>query len=313
MSLAAMHWARQSLKTLPDDVKAPARLALMLLSDYADEAHVCWPSIGVMALEMGCSTRSVQRAIDVLEARSLLSVEKRLASNGRQQSNRYHLAVGLGCQSVTPTTSTSDSARGEGDNLTPYEGDKLTGEGDTTVRGRVTPVSPLESTTRNLPPNPSHSGAGETQAPDWFGQGLADDGQPLGEPADQVSAQPGPAERQQSMTLDWEPDSATWQRACWERGLEPDADVHQPLLDFREHFAAQMGRTATHADWTRRFARWVHENQRRQAPATGGAHHGNVSRQRTPARRLTAAEARERDRRAHQGGDVYDGQFAPIE
>ncbi len=33
MSLAAMHWARQSLKTLPATVKTPARLALMLLAD----------------------------------------------------------------------------------------------------------------------------------------------------------------------------------------------------------------------------------------------------------------------------------------
>jgi len=81
--------------------------------------------------------------------------------------------------------------------------------------------------------------------------------------------------RKQPMTLDWQPDPATWQRACLERGLPADADHRLALLDFREHFAAQPARTATPADWTRRFARWVHENlQRQQAQphATGGSH-----------------------------------------
>ncbi|AYF32312.1 helix-turn-helix domain-containing protein [Vreelandella alkaliphila] len=89
MSLHAMHWARQSLKTLPSEVKAPARLALMLLADYADEQHASWPSINTMALEMGCSVRSVQRAVDLLEEHGLVRVETRQAKNGRQMSNLY--------------------------------------------------------------------------------------------------------------------------------------------------------------------------------------------------------------------------------
>lgn len=157
---------------------------------------------------------------------------------------------------------------------------------------------------------PSLSGAGETEAtPNVFERAAqqTDNGQPEAYTS-----------RQQPMTLDWEPDIDAWQRACWERGLAPDADVSESLIDFREHFAAQPGRTLTPADWTRRFARWVYENLKRQQaqaaqPATtGGASHAQ-RRERTPARRLTAAEARERDRNARAGGgqpgDVLPGEY----
>lgn len=297
MSLAAMHWARQSLKTLPDDVKTPSRLALMLLADYADEEHVCWPSIKNMALEMGCSTRSVQRAVDGLESRGLLMVEKRLAANGRQQSNRYRLAVGGGCQSVTPTT---PSQSGEGDNLTPPEGDKLTGGGDTTVRGRVTPVSPLESTTR--PYNPSLSDAG---APSIFEQAAqrTDDAQPITAGAHQVA-----------MTLDWQPDAEHLAAACQRAGLSADTQPapHQ-LAKFTAHHADQPSRRHGAMAWTAKLVDWIRNDQRLQAqqPNTGGAH--AQRQQRTPARRLTAAEARERDRQRPPagGGSVFDGEYTP--
>ena len=155
--------------------------------------------------------------------------------------------------------------------------------------------------------NPSLSDAGERE-PNVFERAAqqTDDGQPVAN-----------TQRQQPMTLDWEPDFEVWQRACWERGMAPDADVSEALIDFREHFAAQPGRTLTHADWTRRFTRWVYENLKRQqaqaqVATTGGASHAN-RRERTPARRLTAAEARERDRIARAGGgqpgDVFPGEY----
>ncbi len=306
MSLHAMHWARQSLKTLPDTVKAPARLALMLLADYADEQHASWPSINTMALEMGCSVRSVQRAIDLLEKHGLVRVETRQAKNGRQMSNRYFLAVeGLfvGCQSDTPSISTN---LGEGDNLTPTEGDKLTGEGVTGDRGRVSPVSPLDSTNRTLPLTPTHTDAG-TPEPTVFERAAqqADDG----EPAADDPALP----RKTAMTLAWEPEPETYATACWQRGLAPDANVHDALIDFREYFAAQPARTNTHAAWPRRFVRWVAENAKRQHTAlttTGGNAHAN-RRSSTPKRRLTAQEARAAaENRAPAGaGDTFDGEW----
>lgn len=301
-----MHWARQSLKTLPSEVKAPARLALMLLADYADEQHASWPSINTMALEMGCSVRSVQRAVDLLEEHGLVRVETRQAKNGRQMSNLYFLAVDglfVGCQSDTPSISGCD---GQGDKLTPTEGANLTGEGVTGDRGRVSPVSPLDSTIMTL--NPSLSDAGEPE-PNVFERAAhqADDGEPA---ADDLSVP-----RKTAMTLEWEPEPETYATACWQRGLAPDANVHDALLDFREHFAAQPARTHTHADWTRRFVRWVAENAKRQQAAltatTGGNAHAN-RRSSTPKRRITAQEARAAaaGRAPEPPGQTLDGEWS---
>jgi len=133
----------------------------------------------------------------------------------------------------------------------------------------------------------------------------ADDGEPA---ADDLSQS-----RKTAMHLEWEPEPETYATACWQRGLAPDANVHDALLDFREHFAAQPARTATHADWTRRFVRWVAENAKRQQTAltnTGGNAHAN-RRSSTPKRRLTAQEARA----AHEGrapeppGQTLDGEY----
>jgi hypothetical protein len=282
----------------------------MLLADYADEQHASWPSINTMSLEMGCSVRSVQRAIDLLEKHGLVMVESRQAKNGRQMSNRYFLAVDglfVGCQSDTPSIS---GCEGEGDNLTPSEGDNLTGEGVTGDRGRVSPVSPLDSTNRTLPLTPTHSGERDSHFPENVFERAAqqaDDGEP-------ASEEPS-AHRITAMHLEWEPEPETYATACWQRGLAPDANVHDALIDFREYFAAQPARTNTHADWTRRFVRWVAENAKRQHNAlttTGGNAHAN-RRSSTPKRRLTAQEARAaaEGRAPAGGGDTFDGEWQP--
>ncbi|WP_456267676.1 DnaT-like ssDNA-binding domain-containing protein [Kushneria sp. AK178] len=309
MSLEAMAWARRSLPTLPSDVKTPARLALMLLADYAAADHVSWPSIKTMSHEMGCSSRSVQRAIDLLEQRGLLTVESRHDAHGRQRSNAYRLAVGGGCQFGTPTTSPES---GEGDNLTP--------RGDTDDRGRVSPVSPLESTTENL--TPSHSGADDANESDSIferARHLDDSGKPLTAGADQIS-----------MSLDWVPDQQTLAVECQRRGLPMDTQhTAAELADFTAHFADTGKRFGAHA-WVARFARWIHENRRREAARnqntasttakTGDRHASRTAKNqnRAPIGRLSPAEARaeyerQQRERAQQpdAGQVFDGDFQP--
>jgi len=292
MSLLAMSWARQSLKTLPVDVKTPSRLALMLLADYANEQHVCWPGLSTMAEEMGCSKRSVQRAIDLLEERGLVVVESRKDRTGRQQSNRYRLAVGGGCQSDTPTTSTDP---GEGDNLTP--------RGDSGDRGRVTPVSPLESSIESTT-NPNTHTASDSD--DWSQpidySALADDGQPVTGGAHQFP-----------MTLDWQPDPEQFAAACLRAGLR--SDVQPPaaqLANFTAHHA-DSGRRYGAMAWTQKLVDWIRRDLNHSHPKQTGGAHAN-GRQRTPSRRLSAAEARERDRQQREqpaGGQCFDGEWHP--
>lgn len=153
---------------------------------------------------------------------------------------------------------------------------------------------------------PSLSDAGEPE-PNIFERAAqqADDGEP-------ASEEPS-APRKTAMHLEWEPEPETYAAACWQRGLAPDANVHDALMDFREHFAAQPARTHTHADWTRRFVRWVAENAKRQQTALttiGGNAHAN-RRSSTPKRRLTAQEARAAaEGRAPAGsGQTLDGEY----
>ncbi|MBZ5489166.1 hypothetical protein HW452_16725 [Halomonas aquamarina] len=161
---------------------------------------------------------------------------------------------------------------------------------------------------------PSLSDAGEPQ-PNVFERAAqqTDDGEPAAE--DQA------APRKTAMHLDWEPEPETYRVACMQRGLSADANVHDALIDFREHYAAHPGRTNTHADWTRRLVRWIYENAKRQhqhaqqqttPTTTGGNAHAN-RRDRTPKRRLTAQEARAAaEGRAPEQppGQTLDGEYS---
>lgn len=124
-------------------------------------------------------------------------------------------------------------------------------------------------------------------------------------------------ERQQPMTLDWVPEPNAFAAQCQRRGLPADTEyTSADLADFTAHFADQPKRMSN-AAWTNRFARWVDENRQRQqvqqqTQPTGGAHANRQ--QRNPRRRLSAAEARARDRalaRGEQPGDILDGECSP--
>ncbi|WP_311949293.1 DnaT-like ssDNA-binding domain-containing protein [Halomonas piscis] len=151
--------------------------------------------------------------------------------------------------------------------------------------------SPTNHNTKiNTPSLSDASAANSSAGASVFEQATtaADDGEPAGADA----AMP----RKTAMTLDWQPEPETYRVACHQRGLVPDANVHDALIDFREHFADQPRRTNTHAAWTRRFVRWVAENAKRQqataAPQTTGGNSHADRRRSTPRRRLTAQEAR---------------------
>ena len=105
MSHAAREWAwRQNLKPIPKSV-------LVVLSDHADGAGVCWPRIATIAEKVGVSRRTVQRSIQHLAQRGLISVKQRYRNDGSHSSNLYRLHLDGGV-SVSPPPDGSDTTPG---------------------------------------------------------------------------------------------------------------------------------------------------------------------------------------------------------
>ena len=59
----------------------------------ASRAGACWPSLGTLGEDVGCSTRTAGRAVVQLRRVGLLSWESRRVRWNRRASNRYALAV----------------------------------------------------------------------------------------------------------------------------------------------------------------------------------------------------------------------------
>ena len=90
MSNAAKNWAfRQDLKPVP-------KLVLVVLADAANDQGICWPGITTLAGKVGVTPRTVQRAIQLLVHRDLITVEQRYRSDGSCSSNLYQLSLDSG-------------------------------------------------------------------------------------------------------------------------------------------------------------------------------------------------------------------------
>lgn len=137
MSHAAQEWAwRQNLKLIPKSV-------LAVLGDHANDAGVCWPRIATIAVKVGVSTRTVQRSIQHLVQRGLISVEERYRSDGSHSSNLYRLHLDRGV-SVSPPSDRDDTTPGHA----------CQGPGDTGV------IPGTTRRTNNEPPQPQLAESG---------------------------------------------------------------------------------------------------------------------------------------------------------
>lgn len=148
--------------------------------------------------------------------------------------------------------------------------------------------------------NPNTHTAGPDELFDY--SQLADDGQPLTAGA-----------RQFPMTLDWRPDPEQFAAACLRAGLRSDTQLPAAqLANFTAHHA-DRGRRYGAMAWTQKLVDWIRRDLSQSHPKPTGGAHAN-GRQRTPSRRLTAAEARERDRQQREqpaGGQCFDGEWRP--
>ncbi|HGM7056753.1 TPA: helix-turn-helix domain-containing protein [Serratia marcescens] len=69
------------------------KLVLLKLADNASDQGECWPSVPYIAEQCEISERSVQNHIRQLVKDGLVRIEKRLAENGLNRSNVYHIAL----------------------------------------------------------------------------------------------------------------------------------------------------------------------------------------------------------------------------
>lgn len=123
MSVEAMTWA--FAQPLPPCQKS----VLVALANRADEDGYCWPGLDDLEGRTGWGRRSIQRAIQDLQTRQLLTVSAQFSERtGVQKSNLYRLAL-----SVTSATPRS----GEGVTQTPYRAGQTPSQGVTQTPLRV--------------------------------------------------------------------------------------------------------------------------------------------------------------------------------
>ena len=100
-----MNWAwYQDLKPVP-------KLVLMALADAANDQGICWPSVATIAGKVGVSTRTVQRIMQTLISRELLTAEQRYRSDGSCSSNWYRLSL-EGGDRLSPAPDRGDTTPG---------------------------------------------------------------------------------------------------------------------------------------------------------------------------------------------------------
>jgi len=87
------------------------KFVLVVLADAANAQCVCWPRISTIARKVGVSSRTVQRAIQLLICRELITAEQRYRSDGSCSSNLYRLSL-EGGDNLSPAPDRGDTTPG---------------------------------------------------------------------------------------------------------------------------------------------------------------------------------------------------------
>ena len=87
MSIKCLAWAwGKQLPPLP-------KLVLLAIADHADDNGYAWPGVSGVAQKCGVSKRTVQRYVNTLVQRDIISVETRQRPDGSNTSNAYQLNI----------------------------------------------------------------------------------------------------------------------------------------------------------------------------------------------------------------------------
>jgi hypothetical protein len=74
-------------------------LALLAIADFANDAGVAWPSLGILAAKARLSVRQLCAVLDDLEGSGELKRER--STGGRNQRSRYIVTVSENCELIT--------------------------------------------------------------------------------------------------------------------------------------------------------------------------------------------------------------------
>jgi len=105
VSIAAKNWA------LDQDLRPVPKFVLVVWADAANNQGICWPRVSTIAGRVGVSARTVQRAIQLLIVRELITAEQRHRSDGSCSSNLYRLQM-EGGDRLSPAPDHSDATPG---------------------------------------------------------------------------------------------------------------------------------------------------------------------------------------------------------
>ena len=217
---------------------ARAKMLLIILSDYANEDNRAWPSVGLLAAELECNERTVQRALRLLESKGLIARDAEYGTRYSADRSPYVYEVTIDTaetvdyqykHGATPMSPRDTTERGD-TNVTPQPDGvtPVTPRGDTHVTGGVTPMSPRGDThvTQTLK-EPSLEHPRESMR------------------AQKTKTQPDP----QPLPAGWTPDAVA-QALAVKLGL----DLAAELVKFRDA-AASSGRVSR--DWQAAFRLWL--------------------------------------------------------
>jgi len=88
MSFQAMAWA------IKQPLKCSEKMVLLVLSNYANEIGICWPSQDRLCIDCGMSRSALNSNLDRLEDYDLIVRNVRY-NKSRRQTSEYHLNLNV--------------------------------------------------------------------------------------------------------------------------------------------------------------------------------------------------------------------------
>ena len=214
MSIQALNWAFQ--QPLPMSEK----FALVVLANYADDRHSCFPSQERIASDMGASVTTARRCAKRLEEAGYLTRSKRMDGAGNRTSDRYHLAVG---QVITT---------GQSDHRSDWS--------------PVNQVGPTGQSDRSLPVNQGVS-TGQSDRVTTINHQV--------EPPENHQGEARATRKRASRLPDgWEPAPEDVQKLQAEF---PSFDLQAEHADFVDYWTARADKGAEKLDWAATWRRWM--------------------------------------------------------